>query len=156
MVLPGWNVTEPISAAAKFYIFVRKYRDAPEEIQDFALQVDAFREVLQAFDSCRKHPESVDIQLRQRLDSVSESCRHCAENCKAFIDRFFNRYENATRAEIGAGNKMLWVWNKEKALSLGSKMTERLTLINVHVNLAEWYRDFSGSSHTRGIDADRH
>ena len=138
MVLPGWNVTEPISAAVKFYQFVRKYRDAPEEIQDFALQVDAFRQVLEAFDTCRRHPETVDIQVRQRLDSVSESCRHCAENCKAFIDRFFNRLENATSAEIGAGNKLLWVGNKEKAVNLGAKIREQLNLINVHINLAEW------------------
>lgn len=137
MVLPGWNVTEPISAALKFYQFVRKYRDAPKEIQDFALQVDAFRQVLEAFDTCRRHPESFNIQVRQRLDSVSESCRHCAEDCKAFIDRFFNRLENATPAEIRAGNKLLWVWNKEKAMNLGAKMREQVSLISVHINLAE-------------------
>ena len=132
-------MTEPISAAAKFYQFIRKYRDAPEEIQEFASQVDAFRQVLEAFfDCCRRHPESVDIQVRQRLHSVSESCRQCAENCKAFIDRFFNRYENATPAEIGAANKLLWVWNKERAINLGAKMREQVTLINVHINLAEW------------------
>lgn len=138
MVMPGWNVTEPISAAAKFYQFVQKYRDASQEIQEFASKVDAFRQVLEVFDCCLKYPESVDVEMRQWLRSVPESCRQCAENCKTFVDRFFNRYENATLTEIGAANKLLWVWNKEKAINLGAKIQEQLNLINVHVNLAEW------------------
>ena len=145
MVPLGWNVTEPINAAVRFAVFVRKYRDAPEEIQEFALQLDAFRLVLEAFDACHKHPESFDIQVRQRLNSVSERCRRCAENCKAFIDKFFN--QNA----IGAGNKLLWVWSKEKAISLGTKMREQVELINVHANLAEMYRDSLVSFPTCGI-----
>lgn len=156
MVLPGWNVSEPLSAAVKFAIFVRKYRDAPDEIQEFAAQLDAFRQVLEAFDACRKHPESVDIQLRQRLNSVSESCRLCAENCKTFIDKFFNQYEKSTPAGIGAGNRLLWVWNKEKAISLGKKMGDQVTLISVHTNLAEWYRPSFVSFHPAGIKADLH
>lgn len=137
MVLPGWNVTEPIHAAARFCQFVRKYRGASEEILDFASQVDALRQVLEAFDSCRKNPDSVDVEVRQRLDSASESCRRCAENCKAFVDRFFRHYEDAP-AEIGPAAKLLWVWNKERALSLGANIQAQVNLINLHINLAEW------------------
>lgn len=137
MVLPGWNVTEPISAAAKFCQLVQKYRDASQEIRDFASHVDAFRQALEIFDCCLRDPECVD-EVRWKLRSVSESCRQCAEHCKAFVDRFLTRYENATPNEIGAANKLLWVWNKEKAISLGEKIQRQLGLINVHVNLAEW------------------
>lgn len=138
MVLPGWNVTEPINAAFRFYQLVQSYRDASEEIRDFASQVDAFRQVLEAFDCCRTHPESVDVEVRRCLHSVAESCRQCAENCTAFVDRFFKRYENTSSAEIGAANKLLWVWKKEKGMNLGAKMRDQVNLINVHINLAEW------------------
>jgi hypothetical protein len=137
MVLPGWNVTEPISAAVKFYKLVQKYRDAPQEIQDFASHVNGFRLVLEAFDCCRTHPESLDRDVRERLRIVSESCRQYAENCKAFVDRFLFHYENAPHG-IHAANRLLWVWNKEKAINLGKQMQEQVNFINVHVSLAGW------------------
>lgn len=137
MVLPGWNVTEPISAAVKFCQLVQKYRDAPEEIQDFASHVNDFRQVLEAFDCCRTHPEFVDGAVRERLRSVSESCRQCAENCKGFVDKFLFHYENAPD-EIRAANRLLWVWNQDKAINLGKRIQEHVSFINVHVNLAGW------------------
>ncbi len=137
-MLPGWNVTEPITVAVRFCQLVQNYRDAPEEIRNFASQVNSFRYALELFDSCLKQPESIEVELRKRLCTVLDNSRQCAENCKDFLGRFFDRYDSPECTDgIGAADRLLWVWRKERVNELGANIQAQVNFINLELNLAE-------------------
>jgi hypothetical protein len=138
MVLPGWNVTEPITVAVKFCQLVQSYRDAPDEIQDFASHVNSFHSALELFDSCLKQPELIEAEHLQRLRTVLGTSLQCAENCKAFLDRFLDQYYSPECTDgIRAADRLLWVWKKERAVELEANIQSQVNFINLQLNLAE-------------------
>lgn len=142
MIPPGWNVTEPLQIAGKFYIFVRAYRGADEEIKSFASQVNTFRAALKALDECLMNPDSTPLDDNDPLKVASDGCKRCAENCQKFIKNFFRQFDpkqldEPARDEVGPGQRLNWIWKKDAATKLELEMSQQVNYINLHLNIAE-------------------
>ena len=142
MVLPGWNVTEPLQVAGKFYIFVQAYRGADEQIESFALHVQTFRTALEALDECLMNPDSTPLDNNDPLKLASDDCKRCAENCQRFINNFFrqfdaNQIDAPARGSVGPGHRLNWMWKKDEATKLALAMDQQVHYINFHLNVAE-------------------
>ncbi|MCJ1427206.1 hypothetical protein MMC29_005109 [Sticta canariensis] len=142
MVLPGWNVTEPLEVAAKIYTIVRAYRDADGQIQSFASQVSIFCTTLRALDECLKNPDATPLDDNDPLKIASDGCRRCAENCQSFVEDFLKQNDlpqpNAkARQEGGPGRRLQWIWRKDQATALAEEMGRQISYIGLNLNIAE-------------------
>ena len=142
MVLPGWNVTEPLEIAVKFYTFVRAYRDADGQIQSFALQVSTFCATLRALDECLQDQDATPLDDNDPLKLAADGWRHCAKNCQSFVEDFFKQFDPAqpnakAREEGGPGRRLQWMWRKNDATKLAEEMNRQISYIGVHLNIAE-------------------
>lgn len=142
MVLPGWNVTEPLEAAWKFYTFVRDYKDADDQIKSFALEVETFHAALKALDACLEDPDAAPLDDNDALKVASDGCKRCAENCQNFVKNFFRQVDakkaNApARDGVGPGHRLNWMWKKDAAAKLAQEMHRQVNYINLHLNIAE-------------------
>lgn len=144
MVLPGWNVTEPLQVAARFCEFVQAYRGAPYQIRNFASEVDAFRVALKALESCLNNPASIPPNDLTILKNASEGrLRRCAEDCQKFVDGFFKSINAPARDEIGAGNRLNWIWKEKEAAALKQDMNSQVTYILLHLSVAQMQVDLN-------------
>ena len=133
MVLPGWNVTEPLQVAGEFYVFVRKFQAAPEKIKAFASLVENFSHILRSIDDCLQDPNPVPIGDYENLKLASVSFKKCAEECQNFIQQFFE--ENG----YGTGKKLKWIWKKEQASDLQTDMYQQIQIMSLYINIANLY-----------------
>lgn len=157
MVLPGWNVSEPIHVAAKFAVFVHKYRGAPQQIESFASDVDVFRGALKAFERCFSSPESIPEEDLESIKAVSDDFQRCANNCQAFIGKFFDQFGTSAKEDARAGGRLNaqierataqinraaaqvnWIWTADEANALKDDMSRVLAIANLHVGVAtQW------------------
>lgn len=151
MVLPGWNVTEPLHVAARFVRLVQRYLGAPQQIATFASEVDVFCGVLKVFERCFNNPDSIQEDDLDSLKAVSGNFKRCANNCQAFIGRFFDQFGTSTKEEVRAGGRLNaqinraaaqvnWVWKTEEADALKHDMSRVIALANFHLGVAtQWY-----------------
>lgn len=142
MVLPGWNVTEPLQVAVKFYLFVRAYRDADKQIKDFAIDVKKFCATVKALDECLMSPGSTPLDDDDALKVAADGCKRCAENCQKFINNFFKQFDAKQLAapaqdEVGRGHRLNWMWKKDEAAKLALTMNEQVNYLNLHLSIAE-------------------
>lgn len=150
MVLPGWNVTEPLHVAAKFAVFVRKYRGAPQQIATFASQVEIFRGAFDVFERCFKDPDSIPEEDLDSLKAILDDFQRCANDCQAFIGRFFDQFGTSPNEEAGAGGRLNaqinrataqvnWIWKNDEAVALKDDMNRVVAIATLHLNVAtQW------------------
>lgn len=151
MVLPGWNVTEPLHVAARFAVFVQKYRGAPQQIKMFASEVEVFRGAFKVFERCFKNPESIPVEDLDSLKAISDDFQRCANDCEAFIGRFFGQFATSAREDAGAGGRLNaqinrasaqvnWLWKTDEADGLKHDMNRVVAIANLHLGVAnQWY-----------------
>lgn len=158
MVLPGWNVTEPLHVAARFAVFVQKYRGAPQQIKSFALEVEVFRGALKVFERCFKNPDSIPEEDLDSLKAISVDFQRCANDCQAFIGRFFDQFGTSAKEDAGAGGRLNaqidrattqinraaaqvnWLWKTDEANALKHDMSRVVAIANLHLGVAtQWY-----------------
>lgn len=140
MVLPGWNVTEPLEIAVKFYTFVRAYRDANDQIKTFASQVNSFCATLRDLDQCLNNPDATPLEDNDPLKLASDGCRLCAENCQTFLENFFKQFDPPqpnVKAREEVGRRLQWMWRKDEATILVAEMSRQISYIGLHLNIAE-------------------
>lgn len=157
MVLPGWNVSEPIHVAAKFAVFVQKYRGAPQQIKSFARDVEVFRGALKVFERCFRNPESIPDEDLDSIKAISDDFQRCANKCQAFIGRFFDQFDTSAREDAKAGGRLNaqierataqlnraaaqvnWIWTADEANELKDDMSRVVGIANLHLGVAtQW------------------
>lgn len=157
MVLPGWNVSEPLHVAAKFAVFVQKYRGAPQQIKSFASDVDVFRGALKVFERCFRNPETIPDEDLDSIKIISDDFQRCANNCQAFIGRFFDQFSTSPKEDARAGGRLNaqidrataqinraaaqvnWIWTADEANALKHDMSRVVAIANLHLGVAtQW------------------
>lgn len=147
MVLPGWNVTEPLHVAAKFVLFVQNYRGAPQEMQTFASEVEVFRGALKAVESCFKNPDSILEEDLDDLKAALDDFQLCANKCQAFIERFYDQLRTSPNVEARAGGRLnaqiiraaalvRWLLKNKEAIALKNNMSRVVAIANLHLSVA--------------------
>ena len=137
MVLPGWNVTEPVQVALLFIDFIRKVRDVPTDIAAFATQVKTLRSALLGLDECLKNP-SAHGEDYDGLRSAAEDIERVAEDCQSFLEKFFEEnYEKipGQTDDIGFRTRLGWFWHKDKAKKLTEDISTQIALLNMRFNI---------------------
>lgn len=150
MVLPGWNVSEPLHVAARFAVFVQKYRGAPEQIKSFASDVDVFCGALNVFERCFRNPESISGEDLDGIKAISDDFQRCANKCQAFIGRFFDQFGTSAKEDARAGGRLNaqikraaaqvnWIWSADEANALKHDMSRVVAIANLHLGVAtQW------------------
>lgn len=157
MVLPGWNVTEPLHVAAKFVAFVQKYRGAPQEIKTFASEVEVFQRTLKVVERCFKNPDSIPEEDLENLKAALDDFQLCANKCQAFIERFYDQLGTSPNEEAGASGRLnaqidrattqinraaalvKWLMKNDEAIALKYNMSRVVAIANLHLSVAtQW------------------
>lgn len=125
----------------EFYVFIRKYKAAPEKIKAFALEVEDFSHALRSLDDCLQDPNPALISSYENLKVASVSFKSCAEDCQSFIQKFFK--------ENGRGSKLRWIWKNEEASDLQKRMDKQVTKIMLHINITLLYVFITQTLETR-------
>lgn len=150
MVLPGWNVTEPLHVALTFVSFVQKYRGAPQEIKTFASEVEVFRGALKAVERCFKNPDSIPEEDLENLKAALDDFQLCANKCQAFIERFYDQLGTSPNEEAGASGRLnaqinraaallKWLMRNDEAIALKYNMSRVVAIANLHLSVVtQW------------------
>ena len=133
MVLPGWNVSEPIELAFKLYKVIESLKSAPEEAKAFVSKINKFSRSLRELQKTIEN----DIATRssaQDLDHLRETleeCQDCVKRCEEFGERFGNITGDGAASLRGAREATLFVWQDKKAARLRKEIDDQMNSIGL-------------------------
>ena len=131
MVLPGWNVTEPLNIAIELYKIAEKLNHAPSRAKDFKSRIERLGHTLSGLERVllriaegRAAPLPADslAHLQQEVAGLQE----CIKNCEVFIASFVSLTGDGSKKSSAAA-KARWVWDEKKG-------NEYLAQIESHIN----------------------
>lgn len=131
MVLPGWNVTEPLNVAISLCRIIRTYHGASNEIMDFTASVGEFGLILEAFQQCLAKLDTIPSNDLRRLQSTASDCQKCMEDCKRFTDEYF------ADSTVGPGQRLAWMWKERTAVKLMENMFRHKTNVSLHMLMTQ-------------------
>lgn len=133
MILPGWNVSEPIDLAIKLYDVVEALKTAPEEAKSFTAKVNGFRRSLEELQGTLNN----DIATRssaQDLDHLGATlveCQECVQRCEDFGQRFKGLVKDGRGGLSGASQATRWVWQDKKVARLRAEIDSQMGSIGL-------------------------
>ena len=137
MVLPGWNVSEPIDLAFKLYEVVESLRNAPEsakafvsKIRSFGSNLDKLQKILE--DDAARHPGQPTQDL-EHLQSTILECKTCVKRCEEYSQKFKKLTSDGKGKMDGAGQAALWALQKQKVASLIEEIDGQMNSIGLTI-----------------------
>ena len=131
MVLPGWNVSEPVQLAVKLYKVVEALKNAPEDARAFSLKVDRFHRslnvLLKTFEDDLENQSSPDHL--DNLHATLIDCKDCVRRCEDFSRPFQDLTKDA-RGHRNAGQRVRLLWHEEKIAKLAAEVDDQIANIN--------------------------
>ncbi len=133
MVLPGWNVSEPVELAFKLFEVVEALKSAPEEAKAFRSKIDSFRRSLTELQKAFDH----DVPSRssaQDLDHLRETlleCQDCVKRCEEFGDKFGKIAKDGAASLKGAREATRFVWQDKKVARLRQEIDSQMSGIGL-------------------------
>lgn len=119
MVLPGWNVSEPIELAHRLYHVVDALRSASDSAKAFVSKVNHFsanlEELQRILESDTASHSSQDLD---HLRATVLECQACVKNCEKFSDRFGKLTKDGKGRMDSAGQAALWALQESKVTRL--------------------------------------
>jgi len=135
MVLPGWNVSEPIQLAIKLYDVIDALKDAPEDARAFVSKVNGFRRSLEELGQTLKSDFS-DLSSFQDLDHLHATlveCQGCVRRCQDFGDRFKSLTKDGGGSITRVGQAARYLWQDKKVARLRAEIDSQMN--SIHLNL---------------------
>ena len=143
MVLPGWNVSEPIDLAHRLYQVVEALRSAPDSAKAFVSKIKNFRTNL---GELQKILDSHDPQDLEHLRVTVLECQACVKRCEEFSEGFGKLTTDGKGKIYSAGQAARWTLQEKKVARLREEIDDwmnnvGLTLIvkTLWVGLASTY-----------------
>ena len=125
MVLPGWNVSEPIDLAYKLYQVVESLRSAPETAKAFVSKIDNFSANLKEL---QKIPESdTPTHSAQDLEHLRDTvlkCQACVKRCEEFGEGFRKLTTDGNGRIHSAGQAARWALQEKKVARLREEIDD--------------------------------
>ena len=119
MVLPGWNVSEPIDLAHRLYQVVEALRSAPDSAKAFVSKINHFsanlNELQRILESDTASHSSQDLD---HLRTTILECQACVRRCEEFSDGFGKLTKDGKGKMDVAGQATRWTLQKEKVARL--------------------------------------
>ena len=130
MVLPGWNVSEPIDFAYKLYQVVESLRSAPEGARAFVSKINNFRANLKELQRIlEREPTS-----HEHLRTVVLECEAFVERCEEYSGGFGKLTKDGRGKMDGAGQAARWLLQEKKVARLREEIDGQMN--NIGLTLA--------------------
>ena len=144
MVLPGWNVSEPIDLAYKLYEIVESLRSAPENAKAFISKTKSFEGNLDELD--RVLGSEIPSQSGQDLlRATVQECRTCIKRCENYSDGFSKLTKDGRGKIDGARQAALWTLQEKKVTRLLDEINTRMSSIGLTLAIKTYDRASQGS-----------
>lgn len=127
MVLPGWNVSEPIDLAYKLYEVVESLRSAPESAKAFVSKINNFRANLKEL---QRILES-DHASHEHLRTIVLECEACVKRCEEYSGGFGKLTKDGKGKMDGAGQAARWTLQERKVARLEKELDGQMTSIGL-------------------------
>ncbi len=138
MVLPGWNVSEPIHIAKKLYDYIQEVRGASDEARSFASKLKTYCVALEELEKCLTSPTAASTDDTNHLRTTLDGCQNCAIQCQRFIEQFKKLHEPIP-GKYNAVDKVNWVFKKDTAIKLRHDIDSQISDINLLLGIASLY-----------------
>lgn len=133
MVLPGWNISEPIDLAWKLYLMVESLKSAPEEAKAFVSKINWFRRSLQELQNT-VHSDIASRASTQDLDLLRTTlveCQDCVRHCEEFTLQFEKLTKDGARGVSGASQAARWALQDKKVDKLRREIDGQISGIGL-------------------------
>jgi SMC interacting uncharacterized protein involved in chromosome segregation len=133
MVLPGWNVSEPVELAFKLYHVIESLRSAPEEAKAFVTKINSFSRSLRELQKTI-HNDIATRSSAQDLDHLRETleeCQDCVKRCEEFGERFRHITRDGSGSLKSAKEATRFVWQDNKVARLRKEIDDQVTGIGL-------------------------
>lgn len=132
MVLPGWNVSEPIDLAYKLYQVVESLRSAPESARAFVSKIKQFsgnlRELQKILESAAAPQAAQDLEY---LRATALECQACVKRCEEYSESFKKLTKDGRGKMDGAGQAARWTLQKERVARLREEIDGQMNSIGL-------------------------
>ena len=136
MVLPGWNVSEPIDLAYKLYAVIERLRSAPDSAKAFVSKINNFGSNLKELqrllesDTASHSPQDFD-----HLRATLLECQDCVKRCEEYSDRFRKLTKDGKSKLEGAGQAARWTLQEEKVARLKEEIDSQMSSIGLALTI---------------------
>lgn len=132
MVLPGWNVSEPIDLAFKLYDVVESLRSAPQSAKAFVSKIKNFSSNLAELQKILEYDTGrQSAQDLEHLRVTVLECQACVKRCEEYSEKFGKLTSDGTGKMDGAGQAALWTLQKEKVARLRDEIDGQMNSIGL-------------------------
>ena len=133
MVLPGWNVSEPIDLAFKLYRVIESLKSAPEEAKAFVSKINKFSRSLRELQKTIENDVATrsSAQDLDHLRETLEECQDCVKRCEEFGERFRNIAKDGAGSLRGAREATRFVWQDKKVTRLRKEIDDQMNGIGL-------------------------
>ena len=145
MVLPGWNVSEPIDLAHRLYQVVEALRSAPDSAKAFVSKINNFSASLRGLQKILESDSPSNSDL-EHLRATVEECQPCVQRCEEFSEGFGKLTTDGRGMMYSAGQAARWTLQESKVARLRKEIDDlmngvvlALLVKNLWVGLASTY-----------------
>ncbi|KAF6231112.1 hypothetical protein HO173_010612 [Letharia columbiana] len=135
MVLPGWNISEPIDLAYKLYEVVESLRSAPESAKAFVSKINNFsgnlKELQRILEDDTTSRSSQDLE---HLRATIVECQACVKRCEEYSEGFGKLTKDGRGKMDGAGQAARWALQEKRAAKLREEIDGQIG--NIGLTLA--------------------
>ena len=137
MVLPGWNVSEPVDLAFKLYGVVEALRSAPDNAKAFVSKINSFSGNLEELQIVlESNSASHSAQDLKHLRTIVVDCDACVKRCEEFSKDFGKLIKDGRGKMDGAGQAALWaLQEKKKVARLNHEIDGHTASINLALTI---------------------
>ena len=125
MVLPGWNVSEPIDLAHRLYQVVEALRSAPDSAKAFVSKINTFsvnlRELQKILES---DTPSHYAQNLEHLRATVLECQACVKRCEEFSEGFGKLTTDGKGKIYIAGQAARWTLQEKRVARLREEIDD--------------------------------
>ena len=133
MVLPGWNVSEPVELALKLYHVIESLRSAPEEAKAFVSKINNFSRSLRELQKTIQN-DIANRSSAQDLDHLRETlteCQDCVKRCEEFGEKFRHITRDGSGSLKSAKEATRFVWQDNKVARLRKEIDDQVNGIGL-------------------------
>ena len=144
MVLPGWNVSEPIELAHKLYEIVESLRSAPENAKAFISKTNSFKSSLDELDRILES-ELPSQPGQDHLRTTIGDCRDCIKRCEKYSQGFPKLTKDDKGMFEWAGQAARWTLQEKTVNRLSEEIKTLMSSINLVLVIRTYGRTNQGS-----------
>ena len=144
MVLPGYNVSEPIELAYKLYEIVESLRSAPESAKAFISKTNSFKGNLDELERVLES-ELPSQPGQDHLRATVRECQACIKRCEEYSEGFPKLTKDGKGKADGVGQAARWTFQEKKVNRLREEIDTRMSSIGLTLAIKTYDRTSQGS-----------